>query len=294
DNAREDLKDEVALAQQTLDAIAADDKKNYQIKLVDAGQPADIRLVVMRENEIRGAADKASDAPALWFLSATGDVEPNGKELPPLIQIHKDDPQKLAEATGANLEKIFRAVSLARLGSAMTGGISRVNVEFAVRRVRPDTMEPLRAAEVPTVHPKDEIHVVAKNDSQSNVDINILYIGSDYSITRIDAERLVPGAEMKKGLLYFSDTTFGMERMVAVLTAAPPLSAMEDLKYLEQGGVPPVTRGAGEQHGLQAMLGQIAKAPSTRAALALGGPTSNGAGAEGAVMMFPLRTQREP
>ncbi|EFG4742095.1 hypothetical protein BM885_005174 [Escherichia coli] len=82
--------------------------------------------------------------------------------------------------------------------------------------------------------------------------------------------------------------------MVAVLTAAPPLSAMEDLKYLEQGGVPPVTRGAGEQHGLQAMLGQIAKAPSTRAALALGGPTSNGAGAEGAVMMFPLRTQREP
>lgn len=287
------LKHEVAMVHKVLDGIAADAKKKFSIKLVDAGQPADIRLVVMRENAIQGAAASASDQPALWFLSATGDVEPNGKELPPLIQIDPLNPRKLADATSANLQTIFRAVSLARLGGASADRINRVNVEFSIRRVKPNTMEPLRAAEVPVVNPQDEIHVVAKNDSPDNIDVNILYIGSDYSISRIAAERLVPGGEINKGLLYFSDKTFGMERMVAVLTPAPPLSAMEDLKYLEQGGVPPVTReaGAGGQHGLRAMLGEIGAAPATRAALALGGPTSGGAAAEGAVMMFPLRTQ---
>lgn len=288
----DDLKHEVAMAHTALDTIAANAKKKFNIKLVDAGQPADIRLVVMRENAINGAAENASDQPALWFLSATGDVEPNGKELPPLIQIDPLNPRKLTENTAINLEKIFRAVSLARLGSAMSGGISRVNVEFSIRRVKPDTMEPLRAAEVPTVNPLDEVHIVAKNESQDNVDINVLYIGSDYSISRIDAQRLVPGAELKKGLLYFSDKTFGMERMVAVLTAAPPLSAMEDLKYLEQGGVPPVTRGTGNLAGLRAMLSDIGEAPASRSALALGGPTSGGGSSEGAVMMFPLRTAR--
>lgn len=287
----ESLKHETAMANKALDNIAADPKKKFNLKLVDAGQPADIRLAVMRENAIQGAAANASDQPALWFLSATGDVEPNGKELPPLVQIDPLDPRKLEEATAANLQTIYRAVSLARLGGATADGISRVKVDFSIRRVKPDTMEPLRAAEVPVVHPRDEIHVIAKNDSPDNIDVNILYIGSDYSISRIAAERLVPGGEIKKGLLYFSDKTFGMERMVAVLTPAPPLSAMEDLKYLEQGGVPPATRDVGGNRGLSAMLSAIGVAPSTRSALAMGGPTSSSGGSEGAVMMFPLRTQ---
>ncbi len=291
-NADDSLKHETAMANKALDDIAADAKKKFNVKLVDAGQPADIRLVVMRENAIAGASANASDQPALWFLSATGDIEPNGLELPPLVQIDPLDPRKLTAATATNLETIFRAVSLARLGGATAGGISRVKVDFSIRRVKSDTMEPLRAAEVPRVNPRDEIHVIAKNDSADNIDINILYIGSDYSISRIAAERLVPGGEINKGLLYFSDKTFGMERMVAVLTPAPPLSAMEDLKYLEQGGVPPATRDVSGNQGLRAMLGAIGAAPSTRSALTLGGPTSGG-GAEGAVMMFPLRTQPE-
>lgn len=285
------LEAETTVANSVLDGIQASNGKRFNIKLVDAGQPADIRLVVMRENAVNGAAADASDAPALWFLSATGDIEPNGKELPPLIQIEITNAGKLAEAAAANLEKIFRAVSIARLASVAPGAVSRVNVEFAIRRVKPDTMEPLRAAEVPTVNPLDEIHVVAKNDSPENIDINILYIGSDYSISRIRAERLVPGAELKDGLLYFSDKTFGMERMVAILTPAPPQSPMEDLQFLEQGGVPPKTRGTSDSGGISAMLNDIAAAPASRSALSLSRPKKSGP-AEGAVMMFPLRTQR--
>ena len=83
-------------------------------------------------------------------------------------------------------------------------------------------MEPLQAASVPRVSPGDEVHVLAKNQSTKLVDINVLYVGSDYSITHIVAERLVAGATLEEGLLAFTDTSFGMERMIAVLTEAPP------------------------------------------------------------------------
>ena len=96
-------------------------------------------------------------------------------------------------------------------------------------------MEPLQAASVPRVSPGDEVHVLARNQSTKLVDINVLYVGSDYSITHIVAERLVAGATLEEGLLAFTDSSFGMERMIAVLTEAPAQSEMEDLSFLAPG-----------------------------------------------------------
>ena len=53
------------------------------------------------------------------------------------------------------------------------------------------------------------------------------------------------GAELEEGLLAFTDSSFGMERMIAVLTEAPPQSEKEDLTFLAQDGVPPATRAVG-------------------------------------------------
>ena len=88
--------------------------------------------------------------------------------------------------------------------------------------------------------------MLAKNQSTKIVDINVLYVGSDYSITHIVAERLVAGATLEEGLLAFTDSSFGMERMIAVLTEAPAKSEMEDLSFLAQGGVPQQRRGVGD------------------------------------------------
>ena len=150
-------------------------------------------------------------------------------------------------------------------------------------------MEPLVAAAVPRVSPGDEVHVVARNQSNKIVDINVLYVGSDYSITPIVAERLVAGATLEEGLLAFTDTSFGMERMIAVLNEAPPQSEMEDLSFLAQGGVPQRTRGAGDgEPGFSDMLRDIGLAPSTRSAMKLG----DKGGSKGAVMIFPIETVR--
>lgn len=285
--ASDGLDAELALVNSTLDAVSTKPDKRFNVTLVEPGSDADIRLAVLRENAIEGAAADASDKPALWFLSTTGDIAAKGGELPPLVAIDTANPQKLADATAANLEKIFRATSLSRLAAASDYRPDQVSVEFRIKRETRDDMEPLQAASVPVVNPGDEVHIVANNASNKIVDINVLYVGSDYSISHMAAQRLVPGAKIEEGLLAFTDSSFGMERMIAVLTEAPPLSEIEDLKFLEQGGVPSATRAAGGTSDFMGMLNDIGNAPSTRSVMKLG----DKGGQKGAVMIFPVRTQ---
>jgi len=268
--------------------LTSQDKK-FNVKLVDAGQSADIRLAVLRENAIAGAAADATDQPALWFLPASGDVTLRDGSRPPLIIIHPDDRAKLAAATNDNLTTIFRATSLSRLAAASDYRPEDVSVEFLIKRQTSGNMEPLQAASVPRVSPGDEVHVLARNQSRKLIDINVLYVGSDFSITHIVAERLVAGATLEEGLLAFTDSSFGMERMIAVLTEAPAQSELEDLSFLAQGGVPQQRRGVGDgQPGFSDMLRDIGMAPSTRSVMKLG----DSGGSKGAVMIFPIETVR--
>lgn len=280
---------EVALVDSVLDELNAAKDKRFNVALVDAGQSADLRLAVMRENAIANAAADATDMPALWFLPASGDVELKDGSRPPLVIIHADDRARLAAAVGENLTTIFRATSLSRLAAASDYRPEEVSVEFRIKRQADGATEPLVAAEVPRVFPGDEVHIAAKNQSNRLVDINVLYVGSDYSITHIVAERLVQGAALEEGLLAFTDSSFGMERMIAVLTEAPPESEMEDLSFLAQGGVRQAQRAAGET-GFSQMLADIGLAPSTRSAMKL----SAQGGPKGAVMIFPVETTRRP
>ncbi|TIT18624.1 MAG: caspase family protein, partial [Mesorhizobium sp.] len=121
--------------------------------------------------------------------------------------------------------------------------------------------------------------------STNLVDINVLYVGSDYSIQHFLAERLTEGAVLEEGLFKFTDTSFGMERMIAVLTEAPPQSEKQDLSFLAQEGVVSVTRGLG-QPSFSDMLADIGMAPATRSAMRL----TDDKGSKGAVMIFPMET----
>lgn len=75
--------------------------------------------------------------------------------------------------------------------------------------------------------------------------------------------------------------------MIAVLTEAPAQSEVEDLRFLEQGGVRATSRG-GEAGGFSDLLADIGLAPASRSAMKLG---AKGA-AKGAVMIFPIETRR--
>lgn len=288
--ATEGLDKETALVNAVLDELAAKENSGFHIALVEPGKSADLRLAVLRENAIAGAAKDATDQPALWFLTASGDVSLKDGSKPPLVIIHPDDREKLVDATTKNLTTIFRATGLSRLAAASDYRPEEVSVEFQIKRKDSDALEPLQASTVPRVSPGDQVHVLARNESDAYVDINVLYVGSDYSITHIVAERLAPAngspdAGLKEGLLAFTDTSFGMERMIAVLTEAPPQSEKEDLSFLAQDGVPSATRAVGGQ-GFSAMLTDIGMAPATRSVMKL----ADKSGPKGAVVIFPMET----
>lgn len=282
----EGLEAEVALVNAMLSELDATPGKLFAMQLVEPGEEADLRFAVLRESAVMPTASGIADKPALFFLPPSGEISPSNGALPPLVAIDVSDPQKLKDATAANLTTIYRATALSRLAAANDYKPDQVSVEFLIRRMDSDALEPLVPATVPIVSPGDEIHIRAKNLSTRLVDINILYVGSDYSITHIDAQRLVAGASVEEGLLAFTDSSYGMERMIAVLTEAPPLSEIEDLKFLEQNGVPPATRSAGAAAGLWEMLDAIGNAPATRAATKLGDKS----GPKGGVLIFPLET----
>lgn len=282
----EGLDVETALVNSVLDELNASKDKHFNITLVEPGAQADLRLGVLRENAIENAAADATDQPALWFLPASGDVATKDGSRPPLVIIHTDDRAKMAANIGDNLTTIFRATSLSRLAAASDYKPEEVSVEFKIKRQADGSMESLVPAAIPRVFPGDEVHVLAKNQSTKLVDVNVLYVGSDYSVTHIVAERMVQGATLEEGLLAFTDSSFGMERMIAVLTEAPPESEMEDLSFLAQGGVPQQRRGIGDKPGFGDMLRDIGLAPSTRSAMKLG----DQGGSKGAVMIFPVET----
>lgn len=281
------LEKEAALANAALDDLAANPEKRFNLELVDAGQDADLRLAVLRENEVEGAEPDASNAPALWFLPPSGDISKNGR--PPLVAIDPADPQKLADATAINLQKIFRATSLARLSAASDFKPDQVSVGFTVKRQETEEHQPLDGSTVPYVNPGDEVHILAENKSSKRVDINVLYVGSDYSITHITAQRLEADAKIEEGLLAFTDESFGLERMIVVLTEAPAGSEIEDLSFLAQDGVREASRAVGPEGAFSELVAQIADVPGTRAAAAL--KVNGGNAPKGGVMIFAVETQ---
>ncbi|MFC3643552.1 caspase family protein [Aquibium oceanicum] len=278
------LEKQTADANAMLDVLAADPGRRFNIRLVDPGEEADLRLAVLPENAILRASPDGSDAPALWFLPPSGDVSLKDGSKPPFVAAV--DPERLRVGAGEVLAKIFRATSLSRLAAGSDYRPEQVMVEFKLKRPSENLMKPLQQATVPRVLPGDEVHILAKNLSSKLIDINILYVGSDYSITHIDAQRLVPNATIEEGLLAFTDASFGFERMIAVLTEAPPQSAIEDLSFLAQGGVPPATRAASGQPAFSDMLRDIGLAPATRSAMKLGDKNAS----MGAVLIFPVET----
>jgi len=279
------LEAEVALVNTVLDELAADPEARFRVQLVEPGAEADLRFAVELESKINNAAMNAAEKPALWFLPASGDISATGNP-PPLVAIDVTNPEKLKKGTGDNLLTIYRASSISRLAAASDYKPTEVTVEFRILRADTGKEDALVEASVPFVRPGDQVHIAAKNLSSKLVDINVLYIGSDYSISHMSAQRLEKNSEINEGLLEITDSSFGMERMIAVLTEAPPQSEIEDLSFLAQAGVPPATRAVGGPAGFSDMLRDIGLAPATRAAMKLGDKGGN----KGAVMIFPMET----
>lgn len=280
-----------------LEAIVADERVPVSMELVAPGADADIRLAVLSERDaallaLERAAGQGAEAsraslgetPRLWFLPPGAEIALEPGRRPPSIGLVGADAAQITDEIGETLVKIFRATSLARLATASDFRPQQVSVGFSLWR--DGATEPLELSAVPLVNPGHQVHLSARNGSSQPVDINVLYVGSDFAIGHMYAERLHGGSEIELPLLEFTDTSFGLERMIVVLTEAQPLTPVEDLSFLEQVGVRQATRAVDHPQGFAGLLRDIGDAPATRGGMRIGGQS----GPKGAVMVYAVET----
>jgi len=261
-----------------LEGADAADIFGPRIRLVPPGEEADLRLGVLPD----------SDRPqAIWVLPATGLRDEGGFTVTPSIGTGDKDGEMLLITLADTLQRIARAQNLLKLGGAYDGGDVDVEVQLQTRSPARPRLTDLDTVPVPRLVPDDEVHVLARNREGVPVDLNVLYVGTDYSITHMFAGRLQPGDRLKQGLLRITDEAFGRDRVILILSPAQPQSAIEDLSFLEQDALP-ATRGKGDG-GFAGMLAEAGFGATTRGAAPLGG--GGPAGPSPAILMFDLDTR---
>lgn len=247
-----------------------------RLAFVAADQEADLRLAVLPD----------SPRPdAIWVLPSTGLAE--DLRSTPSVSTGDKDGAELAAVLADTLTTMARAQNLLKLAGAMGSATPDVEVELLTRTPEDRTLRPLPFAPVPTLVPDDEVHVLAKNNGAGPVDVNVLYIGADWSISHWFSGRLQPGDELKKGLFKISADVLGQERMLVVVTPARPQSPVEDLSYLAQDALD-TTRQVGGS-AFDDALTEAGFGQTTRGAVALTDEAED-TGPGPAILSLELRT----
>jgi hypothetical protein len=276
----EDGTDAAAAMAEAAGIIAEEGLAGPRLRFVPAGDPdADLRLAVI------------ADSPrpdAVWVLPATGLVDAAALAATPSVSTADKETWDLAEVMADTLARMARARNVMRLGAASgAGSVPAVEVTLMAREGGAAVLAPLPAGAVPRLVPDDEVHLEATNAGDRPVDLNVLYIGSDWSITHMFAGRLHPGGRLRQGLLRITDTAYGRDRLILVLTPAERGMAVEDLSFLEQDALE-ITRGAAGASPFAEALREAGFGAVTRAAVALAPPAP--AAPAPAVIQFELDT----
>ncbi|MCU0903982.1 MAG: caspase family protein [Tabrizicola sp.] len=247
-----------------------------RLSFVSPDQEADLRLAVLPD----------SPRPdAIWVLPSTGLAEDLGAT--PSVSTGDKNGAELASVLADTLTTMARAQNLMKLAGAVGASNPDVEVELLTRTPEDRTLRPLPFAPVPTLLPDDEVHVLARNSSDGPVDVNVLYIGADWSISHWFSGRLQPGDELKKGLFKISADVLGQERVLVVVTPATPQSPVEDLSYLAQGALDTTRSLGGSAFG--DALAEAGFGETTRGAVALTEDAED-AGPGPAILSLELRT----
>ncbi|NWF35139.1 caspase family protein [Mariprofundus sp. KV] len=227
-----------------LDSMQAADDSGLRVTWVKAGESADIRL-----------AEKDKQ---LWLVPPTGELIASGENKSPSITLEGKDNKALSLALADNLARIARVLNLLKVSQGMGAGSSGLEANLIIKRKTNGQSETISIDSVPRIHPGDAVYLSAKNPGEKAVDLNVLFVGSDYSISHWFKGRIHPngrlgGKKGKKGLFKASDSSFGTERIILIASQAKEETMVQDLSFLAQRAMPK-TRGTGDGSGVSALL----------------------------------------
>jgi hypothetical protein len=252
---------EVARVNAALDEIAADASGQLKLAVVEAGAAeADVRLAVMSNVEAArrdgGPVPSGSPSPTLVIMDDTIAATFARLGTPPQMTFAPAaDGTPFESRLRDNLTAIYRAMGLARLAGASTFAPNDFELAWHVQRGGEEELEAIGTGAQTNLWPDDAIYLEFANSTQAPVDLNVLYLETDYEIKHVCRVRVGAKESMFEPLIQLFPEDVGSERLIAVITEARD-RRQEDLAYLAQTGL---TRAAelpaGGIAGLLAQLG---------------------------------------
>jgi len=272
-----------------LAAIDAQASKPLRLKLVDAGEPADLRLAVMSDAKVASLGDPGiaggalDDAPKLWLLPASGEISLSPDKRPPAMALAGGVPAgaSFTKKLEDTLVTVFRATGLSRLTAANSYGAKDFTLAFGQQAAGSDQIAPIAPEDTPIIRPNDRLYADFTNASGKPADLNLLFVDHDYGITLLCAAHLAPGDRLFQPIADIQDNDRGSERLIAIINESG--KDLTDLHFLTQPGLAGLREI--EQPGLLGMLSDLGNGEVTRAAP----PAARDPKVpRGAVVMMPL------
>lgn len=281
-----------------LSAVASDTEAPLRIRVVDAGQSADVRLAVLSETEVQALgrnsvrdggsassvdASSLSSEPLLWLLPRNAELSLDPAYRAATLSLTAADRSTLAASLSDTLIKVYRATGLSRLSQASTFKPTDFALEFSRQAAGSTKLEILASESTPIVRPDDRLFVNFKNNAGKAVDLNLLYVDRDYGITLLCQAHLAKGDRLFQPIADLNDSDRGAERIVAVVNESG--KDLTDLGFLTQTGIRPPTRGLADQ-SLLGMLEDLGAGEPTRGPIP--SATRDPKVPRGAVVIVPL------
>jgi hypothetical protein len=280
---------EVARVNAALDEIAADASGQLKLVVAEPGSPeADLRLAVMSNVEIakREGGPVPVGAPASMLVLTDDTIEATFDRVgtPPQMSFSPAaDGAAFETRLRNNLTAIYRAMGLGRLAGASTFPPDAFELRYHVQRGSERSAEPLEITSPSNLWPDDVIYAQFVNHTAAPVDLNILYVETDYEIKHVCRVRIGSGDAIFEPLVQLFPEDVGKEQLIAVVTEARD-RRQEDLAYLAQAGL---TRDFGPlPGGIAGLLSQLGDGSLERGGVL----TATAASQEplGAIVTFPM------
>ena len=304
-----------ALVTEALEAIAADPEAPIRLRLAEPGADTDLRFDIRSEAQVaalmraQGGITEAdaplfeeadgSTTPRLWLLDSSASLSLRPHERPYSRNLEPEDQRAISLWIRDALITIYRATNLARL--ARFDDFDATDLSVEVTRL-PEFLSPLESGTAMAMHhpsvvqPGNTVHIRVENNSTSPVDLNIVFVGSDYSISMMlpDPVRLrarIAGEEnavFSEEVVEFNDSTFGREHLFVIATAAAPQENPLDLSFLSQGGIRVVQSRGAASSGFGAIIETMAGAATTRGGDSLAARRAATQAQRGAVYVYSV------
>ena len=252
-------------AREALRTLAADAAIPLNMRMIDNAEEADLELVVASEATLYGSGD---DGERLWFLPPDGRFPADRRLMPHSIGLAGGLDAAGRVALKENLAAVFRATSLARL--AETSRLDAPDFQVSLYATGSDGEPRVPLADRLTAQaPGAIVSLEVTNGSRTTIDLDVLTVNPDYSISHVMYDRFQPGDGIDSPILRFGATNLGLRQLLIVARETRPQFPRTDLSVLKQVGVQ--TRGA-EPTGARSFtqsLSDIASGSLTRSAIAL-------------------------